>query len=248
MGRGHASSETSFACHRCGACCTRLREAWDKDPDPPRALAHDPRIHRLPRPGGLRVFAWEATPFPRGKLSPLLVAADEPRDGLIGLAYELDEAICPNYDPGQGCTIYEERPLVCQAYPLIVVPGEDGPELTVSSRCPGRVPVEPQTRSRPEEVLADAYPEEIGPARTVPAAVLVLTHALDLLEAAGTLDPVCDLGEDEITQRAERGTQDLLDVAADDQILDASTLRGRIQRIKARLSEPRSRAEVFREG
>lgn len=228
--------DDAFACHRCGTCCTNLKEAWDGNKGTVASLPDD-RIHRLPQPGGLRLFAWEASRFPSEDLSPLLVVPDAKRERLIALAYELDENRCPNYDDAQGCTIYEDRPLVCQAYPLLVVQGKKGPQLTVSAECPARLePLDAgEAEEDPVEAIARAYPDEIAPALAVPAILTVLTPALDLLETAGAIEPRRGLTDDELAAWRDDGPVDLVDLAEKAGIFTASILTERVERIKDRL-------------
>lgn len=228
----------TFGCHRCGTCCTNLREAWDREPGTASTLPDD-RIHRLPRPGGLRVFAWEAPRFPTEHLSPLLVVPDDRRERLIALAYELDADACPNYDASEGCTIYEDRPLVCQAYPLLVVENEQGPQLTVSADCPARVqaPEPSHPDEDPVKALARAYPEEVGPALAVPAALTVLPHALDLLETADLLRPRRGLDAPTLEAWSNEGIVDLVELGEQGGVFTAETFRDRVDRIKQDLRD-----------
>lgn len=197
------------------------------------------RLYRLPTPGGLRVFSWEAPEFPRDRLDPLLCLADAQRDRLVALAYELDAAVCPNYDEAVGCTIYEDRPLVCRAYPLLVVDGDGGPEVAVSGRCPGKVAVQAAAddAERPEPVLARAYPDEFAPALAVPAMIQALAEVISFLEAAEVVDPVAGLDEAAVRDRTRTPPLDLIELVEAEGVMDRGTLTRRAEGIVDRLRE-----------
>lgn len=242
MGQGpsqeDAPDDGTFECHRCGTCCTNLQDLWSDGQAPFTSLAGE-RIYRLPTPGGLRVFAWEADRFPTDRLEPLLVVADDQRGKLVVLAYELDEVVCPNYAEGVGCTIYADRPMVCRAYPLLVVEGEAGPEVAISGRCPGHVAVEQAAAEaeRPEPVLARAYPEEFAPALAVPATVQALSAIVGFLEAAAVVSPIPGLAEDEVQRWKGNGTVDLVALAEQAGAFTREDLSERARSIRQRLRE-----------
>lgn len=197
------------------------------------------RLYRLPTPGGLRVFAWEAREFPSDRLDPLLCLADAHRDRLVALAYELDATVCPNYDDAVGCTIYEDRPLVCRAYPLLVVHGDEGPEVAVSARCPGKVTVQAAAdeAERPEPVLARAYPDEFAAALAVPAMVQALAEVAGFLEAAEVVDPVAGLDEEAVRGWARSPPLDLVELVEAEGVMDRGTLTRRAEGVVDRLRE-----------
>lgn len=185
------------------------------------------------------MFAWEADRFPAHRLEPLLVVADAGRQRLVALAYEQDAQVCPNYDEEVGCTIYEDRPLVCQAYPLLVVEGEEGAEVAVSGLCPGKVPIAraAERADRPEPVLARAYPDEFAAALAVPATVQALSEVVGFLESAGVLDPVDGLTEDAIDRWRAKGTVDLVTIVEEAGVLGQEQLAERTRRIRRTIHE-----------
>lgn len=183
---------SSFSCHRCGACCTGLRERGTA-----RGFAElAPGIYRQPGEGGLRVFTWEAEPFPADRLAPLHVVADRSRGQRLVLAYELQAETCPNLDEATDrCTVYDERPLVCRAFPLVVDEGDDGLELAASAICQARVPLP----ANPEPTqLARAYPQAYAPALAVPRLWRWLVRLVGFLDDAGVVDPARGLAADEL--------------------------------------------------
>lgn len=229
----------AFSCHRCGSCCTSLDTAWDEAAPTAGALGAGP-VHRLPTPGGLRVFAWEAEPFEAERLDPLLVVPDRADRRLVAAAYELDAATCPRFDAEAGaCTIYEERPLVCRAYPLLVVPGERGPRAAVSGSCPARVELTEAALDAedPERALARLYPEEAPAALAAPMAVRVVEHAVELLEAAGALEAARGLDAEALDAWRSAPLDDLVAIAEDAGVADRETFRERMRGVRERLRE-----------
>jgi Fe-S-cluster containining protein len=187
------ASQGSFSCHRCGACCTDLR---DRNPSPGFAEPA-PGVYRQPGSGGLRVFTWETDPFPDERLRPRLVAADADREARIVLAHELAADDCPNYDADtSACTVYEERPLVCRAFPLVLADGDEGPELAASAICGARVPL----TGFDEGSLAQVYPDAWAPAVAIPALWRWLVHLVGFLDDAGAIQLRAGLGEPELAR------------------------------------------------
>lgn len=227
-----------FACQGCGSCCTSLAGRWAGDSSPFQSFFNE-RIYRRSTADGLRVFAWEADRFPTEHLAPLLVVADEASEQLIALAYVVEVNRCPHYDDAVGCTIYEERPLVCQAYPLLVTQGEAGPELAVSQLCPATVPVlgAASVAERPEPVLSAAYPMEAAAALAVPQLVRELDQLVDFLAEAGAIEPVRGLAEEEVERWRERGLIDLVAFVERCGIDTRETLCARADRTVERVRE-----------
>lgn len=221
-----------FTCGRCGTCCTNLRGLWSSGGAPVSSIAGE-RIYRLPTEGGLRMFSWETEPFDDERLEPLLVVADGQRERLVAFAYELDARVCPQYDDEVGCTIYEDRPLVCRAYPLLVVQGEDGPEVTASGLCPSRVPIQQATdgTGEPEQALAQAYPDEFAAALGVPATVGTLAETVSFLASADVLDPVRGLEGGDLDGWRSREVLDLVDLVEAAGVLSRQDLAERVERV-----------------
>lgn len=229
----------AFDCHRCGSCCTSLDTAWDEASPEAGALGSGP-VHRLPTPGGLRVFAWEAKPFDEARLRPLLVVPDTAEERLVAAAYELEASTCPRFDEDErACTIYDERPLVCRAYPLLVVPGETGPRAAVSASCPGRVELaEAALASQaPEQALTRLYPDEAPAALAAPVAVRVVGYAVDLLETVGALDAARGLDADTLEAWGSAPVTDLVEIAEEVGVADRDTFRDRMASVRESLRE-----------
>lgn len=240
-------SAACFACHECGACCTGLRERGRN-----RGFAElAPGVYRQPGEGGLRVFAWEADLFPADRLAPLLVAADGAQRERVVLAYELRADDCPNFEHDtKRCNVYEDRPLVCRAFPLLVEATEDGPTVAASSVCGARVPLQAaedgedgEDGEAPDvERLARAYPQAFAPALAVPQLVSWLLELVGFLDHLGAVDPMPGLSEDQLAG-LEPATS-IVDRVVETGAMEAGELA---QRARERVERIRQRA-VARQG
>lgn len=225
----------TFTCHRCGHCCTHLAGRRDAAGTSFAALP-PPGLYRLGAPPGLRLFAWEARRFPEAELEPLLAVADGRRDALLPAAYVYPVDRCTHYDDEAGCTVYEDRPLVCQAYPLLAAGGDGGLEVGVSGACPGSVPLPDADGEEAglEEALAAAYPDEAGAALAVPALVRWLGTVVGFLAQVGAVDPRDGLDEGDV-EALGVGEADLVDVAAEVGVLDRDEWRARADAVRGEL-------------
>ena len=59
------------------------------------------------------LFPKEAEVFPREVIAPLF------RYGEVVIAYQVTVNRCPHLNVDNNCAIYEKRPLLCQAFPLM---------------------------------------------------------------------------------------------------------------------------------
>lgn len=229
---------STFDCHECGSCCTGLR---DRGPRPASfAAIAGAGVYRLPTEGGLRLFAWEAGPFPEDRLRPTLVVADAREDVLVALAYELEADTCPQYDvDDRSCTIYEDRPLVCRAYPLILSQSDGGDlTLAISAACGARVPADQlASKGKRETRLAKAYPQELAPALAVPALIDRLVAWVRFLETANVLAPVRGLEEHEIRGFGSKAPVCLVERLAGEDALDGEEIEQRAAQVVASISE-----------
>lgn len=229
-----ASDGPTFSCHRCGHCCTHLGGRRDAGGTTFAALPA-PGLYRLAAPSGLRLFAWEARRFPGEELEPLLAVADGARDALLPAAYVYPVERCTHYDEEAGCTVHEDRPLVCRAYPLLAAGGEGGLEVGVSEACPGGVPLPEATGRDLEEALAEAYPDEAGAALAVPALVRWLGTVVGFLAQVGAVEPREDLEAGDVETLAA-GEDDLVDVAAEVGVLEKDAWRERAEDVRGSLA------------
>lgn len=220
-------AQASFACHRCGACCTDLRERGRGRAE---AAKLAPGVYWLADGGGLRVLAWEADGFPRERLAPLIGVPDRASDRLLALAYELEADDCPNYDRAErACQVYEDRPLVCRAFPLLVDAGAEGLEVAASSVCGARVPLRFDETDEPEARLARAYPDAFAPALALPRILARLQAWIRFLAEAGEIDPARGLDPGEVADFGENEPAPITEHLADSEVLEAGDLAARAE-------------------
>ena len=95
-----------FCCQRCGACCRKESVSGES-----RFFAHlfDFEASRLRKIAATLGIAL--------RLKPFLVLQDAFSERGIVVFYEFDHGDCPFYD--NGCRIYDSRPLVCRAFPVL---------------------------------------------------------------------------------------------------------------------------------
>lgn len=101
-----------FACQRCGGCCTA-------EPDSPHtAVVFPDEIRKLMTEDR----SWEAVarPMPYG-----LEQGEETFEWALQTD---DDGHCRFYDPAVGCTVYENRPLICRTYPFSINFNSSTPE------------------------------------------------------------------------------------------------------------------------
>jgi Fe-S-cluster containining protein len=96
-----------FECLKCGTCCKNLLEDFD-------GLLK-----------GLVLTGKETKLFPEETISPqMAIGVDSPK---IILQYQMNANDCPHLTEKNECKIYNNRPLMCKAFPY-----ESG---TVSNKC-----------------------------------------------------------------------------------------------------------------
>lgn len=81
-----------WECIRCGKCCTNQYNNMD-------------------------IFAEEVYLFPKNKIKPKLGYGDS-KDSITIFLYNLISKRCPLYKDDIGCSVYENRPLICKMFPL----------------------------------------------------------------------------------------------------------------------------------
>ncbi len=88
-----------FECQRCGVCCRSLLESKDG-------------IKR-----GLPLTEREVSLFPEEVVSPkLAIGVTEPNTVVL---YQLNVNVCPYINDRNECGRYENRPLMCQSFPVV---------------------------------------------------------------------------------------------------------------------------------
>jgi Fe-S-cluster containining protein len=96
-----------FECLKCGTCCRTIVES----------------IGSVTR--GLMLTSKERALFPAESILPqFALGLSKPK---IIVFYQMTLAQCPHLDEQSGCKIYEKRPLICRAFPLMA--------NHISSRC-----------------------------------------------------------------------------------------------------------------
>lgn len=102
-----------FRCLQCGRCCHEVQGPKD-----------DPTYKRIP------LYPEEADKLEKLAIErniPLrmiedLVFPDEKNKKILVVTYRIlldnEEKVCPFHQVGVGCTIHDQKPLACQAYPL----------------------------------------------------------------------------------------------------------------------------------
>ena len=100
-------SVLEFQCLKCGGCCRDL--IWVKD--------------GLKK--GNTLTPKEAKLFPLEAISPHMAVGIEKPETVI--LYQLNVTDCPFIDQTNKCKIYSNRPLICQAFPIV--------ENTYSTKC-----------------------------------------------------------------------------------------------------------------
>ena len=142
-----------FTCQRCGRCCEREIKIYLND------------IERWSKDGSINQV------FPHLKVSGESMA--------FSLSLEIDDGKCRMYDPtSKECKIYNNRPQVCRAYPLM----HDGNGFLLrDNECPGLNKGE-MTKDALAEIRKAAVEENKDERRT--AAILPMLQAILLGEMA----------------------------------------------------------------
>lgn len=97
----------SFDCLQCASCCRHLLEVKDG------------------RSRGLTLTEKETSLFESKLISPkLAIGLREPQ---VIILYQLNAKVCPHVSESNSCQIYQNRPLVCQSFPII--------SGAISNRC-----------------------------------------------------------------------------------------------------------------
>jgi Fe-S-cluster containining protein len=101
-----------FKCERCGFCCRTLLE---NDPD-----------YLI----GLSLFPDEVKLFDPKIIAPFTAFGINKPTNIT--SYQLTVATCPHINEANQCKIYENRPLVCKAFPII----PEFPNSKIAPKCP----------------------------------------------------------------------------------------------------------------
>ena len=112
---------TTFSCQRCGKCCSNMDNLalfeWEKE-----------RLQRLSQHHGIDLDIRPGITAKAGKMTIILQWGLKSKTG-----------VCPflktNEDGSRGCAIYDDRPMVCRAFPLSRS-GLNGIDELISMDCP----------------------------------------------------------------------------------------------------------------
>jgi Fe-S-cluster containining protein len=110
-----------FECVQCGDCCRRIGKNSKE-----KASTEDEIILVLDE-GTIEVFEWElerlkSLASKKGinlAVSPCRVVYDTRGDVKIVLTWAIDFDVCPFLSKNNLCTIYENRPSICRAFPIL---------------------------------------------------------------------------------------------------------------------------------
>jgi Fe-S-cluster containining protein len=112
-------SSPRFQCLRSGDCCTHLRN----------------EVENFGVTNGLLLLPIEKDLFPERMVKPQWALGRSTGDGPEQtVTYQLTENVCPFYDEETGCKIRDKRPLICRAFPILLLSWE-GRTIGVSGNC-----------------------------------------------------------------------------------------------------------------
>lgn len=117
-----------FECKMCGNCCRNMRGRLGKKISKTGILQN--QLYNI-FPSSLKtigIFEWEVSILKKYatklsiplKIEPDIILWDQNSRVSIVILWNLDHDDCPFLSEDDKCRIYNERPLVCQAYPLFI--------------------------------------------------------------------------------------------------------------------------------
>jgi len=130
-----------FSCQRCGICCTNIGGRFS-DSEIRRIEKGFRELEKLgiylaisPKDFSIPLFPEEVKTLLRLSKElkidfhplPKLFLVDSKSKSCIVVEWDLGAGSCPFYDIEKGCLVYENRPLACRSFPVIL--GLDGYEL-----------------------------------------------------------------------------------------------------------------------
>ncbi len=102
-----------YICLKCGRCCHEVKGSED-DPTYKRIPLYPEeadRLEAIAKERNIPLHIIEDVVFPDSKNQRVLVLTWR-------ILLDNDEQVCPFHDPAVGCTIHDQKPLACKAYPL----------------------------------------------------------------------------------------------------------------------------------
>lgn len=114
----------SFQCMRCGKCCNPSKSDPEMIHYIPIYLDETDQIESLAAQNNLKI-----------RVDPDIMYYDELNSRLIILTYalQIDNDGCPFFQ--SQCSIYEQRPIVCKAYPLTICPSNETTAMILKPEC-----------------------------------------------------------------------------------------------------------------
>jgi len=138
-----------FECKMCGACCRNMRgRTYEKHERIPRVFMAVPPSLRT-----IGLFEWEVSLLEEKakelslsfKAKPDIIFWDELNKIPIVTQWNLDHDNCPFLSNENRCRIHKQKPLICQAYPLMafgILSGDISSLTRVGlADCPNAVPL-----------------------------------------------------------------------------------------------------------
>ncbi|MHA1131085.1 MAG: YkgJ family cysteine cluster protein [Candidatus Helarchaeota archaeon] len=173
--RANMGVSITFQCLRCMRCCNSERFG-SEILFIPIYLDELKRIKHLAEQRKLKI-----------QLKPDITYYDELNNRLIIVTYALyiDKNGCPFYK--LGCSIYDERPITCRAYPLSILRTEDTTTIILKPECTF---VEKNRRTLADldyYSLGDVFSDEFRYAREIQIKGNTIVNQIEKLESEGKI-------------------------------------------------------------
>jgi Fe-S-cluster containining protein len=142
--------EQKFKCSMCSFCCSNLGRKSNEKPSEEKKeesqLNLIPPFQLYPKKDGLHLYEFEYKKLKKlaedkgikVKFSPFMILFDLNTDKCLVLDWFIDEKICP-FLKDNKCIIYDERPLLCRRYPLIIQSAENSKLDINFGYCPSNL-------------------------------------------------------------------------------------------------------------
>lgn len=199
-----------FTCTQCEKCCTDLKgRAADVGGRRDFKALAIPGVYSLADTGGIQLWPWEREKLARIakarglplRTAPAMVFADA-KLGAIVLVYEVLNRSCPFFKTPL-CTVYDDRPLVCGAFPIFA----GAREMSFTAFCPEVVV--PSDAGDPVESLLSAYGDTARHALKIREVTGRVSQLVSFMVSAGALRPVRDLDEADLVAMMKARRMDL---------------------------------------
>lgn len=190
----------SFHCKQCGKCCKSNQSDEKVGYFIPLYLDEVDRLKELAKRKNLKI-----------DIEPDLMYFDELNNQLIILTYamKIDEKGCIFYQT--ECSIYEERPITCGAYPLSIYRVDDTTELSLKPECSFVEDNQCELRLLDYYDLGEVFTDEFPVAREIQIKGNTIREQIELLEKEGKIKIPVKLPV-EITEEIETLVKVRLDV------------------------------------